>query len=89
MKIEIEVSNDTEGTDSPYWLILNPRQILRADVNELAETITGPFFSREEAEKHLQRRRYAYRKCALVYCMTGYHSGQYRKAYFNAKKESK
>jgi len=79
MKIEIEVSESNEGTSAPYWLILDPTQNMRLDINHLARMITGPFFSREEAEDQLSRRRYDYSKRASVYCMSGYYSGQYKK----------
>lgn len=78
MKIEIEISEKNESTAEPYWLILNPRQNMGCDIYSLASQITGVFFSREEAESELQSRRYAYGKKAVVYCMSGYNSGQYK-----------
>lgn len=33
---------DNEGTDSPYWLILDPTQNRRCDIYYLAAQITGP-----------------------------------------------
>jgi len=68
-----------EGTESPYWLILDPRQMFRCDVHELASMITGPFFCRRDAEDHLQCRRYAFSKYASVYCNSGYWSQKYKK----------
>ncbi len=77
-KIELEISGDHEGTESPYWLILDPQQMMRLDVHRLASMITGPFFSRREAQDHLEARRYNFSKHAKVYCHSGYHSDQYR-----------
>lgn len=85
MKIELEVSEKNEGTSYPYWLILDPRQNLSLDVGTLAGMITGPFFSREEAEAELRNRRYDYSKRARVYCKSAYHSGSYKAAILNAQ----
>ena len=41
MKIQLEVTGDCEGTDSPYWLILDPRQNMGADVHMMGGHITG------------------------------------------------
>jgi hypothetical protein len=80
MKIEIEVSNENEGTESPYWLILDPDQNMFCDIHQLAAQITGPFFSRESAQQHLTNRRYAFSKRAKVYCHSGYWSNEYKNA---------
>lgn len=71
-------NSDNESTESPYWLILDPRQMFRCNVHELASMITGPFFSREDAENHLEARRYAFSKHAKVYCHSGYWSQKYK-----------
>ena len=86
MKIEINVSEKNEATASPYWLILNPWQNMACDIYNLAGQITGPFFSREEAEDQLQRTRYNYGKGAVVFCMSGCYSGQYDRVYKMAEK---
>jgi len=78
IEIKLKVSTKNEATESPYWLILDPHQMFRLDVNDLASMITGPFFSREEAQNHLERRNYGYSKHAMVYCMSGYYADQYR-----------
>ena len=77
MKIEISVSEEHEATAAPYWLILNPRQNMSRDVFMLASQITGPFFSRQEAEDVLQSSRYNYGPNAVVFCLSGCHSIQY------------
>ena len=69
---------DNEATESPFWLILDPRQMFRCNVHELASMITGPFFCREDAEKHLKARSYAFSKHAKVYCHSGYWSQKYK-----------
>ena len=70
---------DNESTESPYWLILDPRQNMGCDVHLLACQITGPFFSREDAEIQLKRTSYNYSERARVYCLSGYHSEKYKK----------
>ena len=77
MKIEIEVSDENEATESPWWIIIDPRQMMKPDCFHVANMITGPFFSRKEAEDHLKYRRHAFSKRAVVYCHSGYNSGQY------------
>ena len=69
---------DNEATESPYWLILDPKQNMRCNVHELAGQITGPFFSREDAQDHLRIRRHAFSKKAVVYCHSGYWSEKYK-----------
>lgn len=85
MKIEIEVSELNEFTDSPYWLILDPLENLELRIPVLAGQITGPFFSREEAENHLTNRRHNFSNEATVYCMSGYWSRKYKEALRCAK----
>lgn len=80
MKIEIEVSDKNEGTDAPYWLILDLVQNMKLDIRVLAAQITGPYFSREDAENHMKNRKYNYSKRAVVYCLSGYYSDQYKMA---------
>lgn len=80
-EVKIEISELNEGTDTPWWVILDPKQNMRADVNVLANMITGPFFSRDAAESHMRNRRYAFGQKATVYCMSGYWSRQYKEAY--------
>ncbi len=81
MKIEIEVSTESESTQSPYWLIIDPRQNMKADVTGTAWQITGVFFSRAEAEAVLKGRAHHYSDKARVYCMSGCYSGQYHEQY--------
>ena len=85
MKISVEVSEANEGTDSPWWVILDPHQNTRLSTACLSRQVTGPFFSREEAERELNGRRYNYGKNAVVYCMSGYNSGQYALAHHVAR----
>jgi hypothetical protein len=101
--IETLRSADNEGTDSPYWLIIDPSAIsdsLRfskeddptgwytADLDDdfvieriesmIVHCITGPFFSRKDAEDHLKARHYGFSKKAYVYCHSGYWSRKYK-----------
>lgn len=79
--------SDNEITDSPYWLILDPRQNMCCEIGNLASQITGPFFSREDAEAHLLRRNYSYSKRAKVFCLSGYWSDKYKEAYRKIEKK--
>jgi len=83
MKIKIDVSEKNEGTEAPWWAIVDPRQNLKTDkagVANIASMITGPFFSRESAENHLSARRYNFGKNAAVWCFSGYWSHEYKMA---------
>lgn len=80
MKIELNISDKNEGTCSPWWAIVNPSQNMSLDIDIAASQITGPFFSREEAQEFLDRTRYNFSKRAVVYCFSGYHSNQYKEA---------
>jgi hypothetical protein len=69
---------DAEATAFPWWAILDPEQMMRLDVDRLASMVTGPFFSRESATAYLRARRYAFGKHAVVYCLSGHDSDDWR-----------
>lgn len=77
---------DWEGTESPWWAIIKPRQIMSKDPHQIAHCIVGVFFSRESAQYHLDSRRYEYGSNAVVYCLSGYWSHEYKEAVRNARK---
>lgn len=82
MRIELEVSENNEGTDCPYWLIIDPEQMLKPKASTVAmNMITGLFFSREEAEEELENRNNFYSKRAEVWCLSGNRSKQYSDAF--------
>lgn len=85
MKIEIEVSEKNEGTAYPWWVIIDPEKMLTPKVDYIARMITGPFFSREEAQSHLETKSHHFSKKARVYCHTGHDSWQYRNAFKKAR----
>jgi hypothetical protein len=88
MKIELEVSDANEGTFAPWWMIINPMQNFKTDSeasHNIAAMITGPFFSREEAEAVLASARYRYGNGACVYCASGHATLQYRQEMTAAK----
>ncbi|WP_164561972.1 hypothetical protein [Nitratidesulfovibrio vulgaris] len=82
--ITFPMPSNSEGTEAPYWLIIDPFKMLRPSVDDVAAMITGPFFSREEAEEHLDARRYAFSDSACVYCHSGHASTVYRQAWREA-----
>lgn len=92
MKIEIEVSEKNEGTQAPWWMIIDPRQNLhtgREACFNIAGMITGPFFSREHAERVLQAQRYNFGKGAVVYCHSGHANRDYYEQISKAEREQK
>ena len=72
---------NNEGTRAPYWLILDPAQNMSCDVHMLASQITGPFFSRDDAEKYLMSTSYNFSERARVYCLSGHHSDKYNELF--------
>ena len=85
----IAAAKDQECTSFPYWLIIDPRQMLRVDPHSVASMITGPFFSRESAQEHLNARRYAFGKNAVVFCHSGYWSKDFQKIYTQSENLNK
>jgi len=86
VRIEIEVSDKNEATASPWWFISDPRQMMRPDHYQLAGMITGPFFSREEAEDVMNKRSHHYSERAAVFCASGCYTHSYDSAYRAAEK---
>ena len=69
---------NAEATSHPWWLIIDPSQMMRPSAHAVANMITGPFLSRESAQAHLDGRRYAFGRAAVVYCHTGCWSREWK-----------
>ena len=67
-------ASDNEATRAPYWMIVDPKQNMQCDVHWFASMITGPFFSREDAQNFLTATRYNFGPRAVVYCLSGHNS---------------
>ena len=93
MKIELEVSEKNESTAEPWWVIVDAKQNfeigVRGATNIMMSMITGPFFSREEAERVLKERSHHYSNKAVVWCDSGCYTHQYREAYRAAEEKKK
>lgn len=79
----IHIEGDNEATSYPWWIIIDPRQQLvpaRDMIHHVASQVTGPFFSRQEAQEYLDNHRYNYGKHVGVYCMSGHKSASFRQA---------
>lgn len=77
----VSQSKDNEGTDTPQWFVVDPKQNMRADVATAAGQFVGPFFSRERAEAYLKSRRYEYGPKAVVWCASAYYASDYKRLY--------
>ena len=80
---KITVSKNNEGTAFPFWAIIDPKQNFKTNeegIHAIAGMITGIWFSRESAERHLKSRHYEFSENAKVFCFSGYWSGEYREA---------
>lgn len=88
MKIQLEISEENESTSYPWWVIIVPTWTTKGIISDvdICHHIEGPFFSRQEAQTELGSRRHFYGKRAAVYCLSGYCSGQYRRAIDDAEK---
>lgn len=84
IEVTVQVSEENEITDAPYWLIIDPEQMMKPSVDHVAHMITGLFFSRKEAEEHLEARRHAFSSKAVVYCHSGHAANQWREAWHTA-----
>lgn len=67
----IKLGNN-EGTAYPWWCVVAKNRMGASSI------LAGPFFSRERAEAHRQARICEYGKGSIVYCFSGYNSGDYR-----------
>jgi hypothetical protein len=79
--VEIDVSEEHEGTAYPWWAIVDNRRGLSFE-----NKITGPFFSRGAAQEFLDRTRYNFGKDAFVYCFTGVYSDEWTAAVKRAQR---
>ncbi|HEC66990.1 MAG TPA: hypothetical protein ENI23_17070 [bacterium] len=52
-------------------------EVARPSIHEIASRITGPFFSRKDAQEYLDRKHYNFSDEAKVYCHSGWESGKY------------
>ena len=65
-------SSDQECTRSPYWMIIDPKQMFRLDPNYVVSMFTGPFFSRKSASDFLKKTRYNFSDKAVVFLLFRY-----------------
>jgi len=74
---------NAEGTAYPWWAIICPNRIhnvkdIEHRIAVAASSVVGPFFSRESAQGYLDGHRYRYGDDAVVYCMSGHESPDWR-----------
>jgi hypothetical protein len=82
----IKISNKNEQTRDPFWIIIDPRQNFNTNedgIYNIANMITGVFFSRESATEYLRVNPHHYSKNAKVFC----HSGCYSKDWIELSKQ--
>ena len=86
---ETIMNSDNEGTMAPYWLIIDPELIDNESsgdaIHQIASAITGPFFSRADAEGYLSACHYRFSTEAGVYCHSGHASRKYVSLYKHFK----
>ena len=75
MEMLLKLKNaDKECTSYPYWMIIDPKQMMGPDIGFVASMLTGPFFNREDAENFLKNTRYNFSQRAAVFCLSGTYS---------------
>jgi hypothetical protein len=77
--IETLKNTDNEGTAAPYWLIIDPKQMMKPSLCAVASMVTGPFFCRKDAENFLVAKKHNFTDRAKVFCHSGSGSFKYRK----------
>lgn len=75
----------SEATEYPWWAVIDPDRIRargkRNDedrISDAAGAVIGPFLSRASAEAHLRAKRHRYGPRAVVFCMSGHDSPDWR-----------
>ena len=91
--IETLKKADNEGTESPWWMVIDPGQLhgilecvaehqevpdIERVITAIAFSVEGPFFCRDDAEAYLKSRAYDYSKNTIVWCGSGYRSQKYK-----------
>jgi len=85
MRVQIDVSENKEGTSYPWWVIVDLDKFIGLEsTSDVSGTITsqaiaGPFFSRDEAETAMRKHAHNYTGRVIILCLSGYRSEQYRK----------
>ena len=78
MTVTLNISDKNEGTAAPWWVFVDPKQMMKPDPYAvMVGMITGPYFSREEATAYFNAHRHNFSERAVVYCASGCYSNQY------------
>ena len=74
-----------EATQWPWWAVIDPDRVRshpgrtnEQRIQDAANAVVGPFTSRESAEEHLRVKAHHYSARAVVFCMSGYASADWR-----------
>ena len=74
------IRDNRTATSYPFWVIVDPRQIMRGgDIHANASCVTGVWLSREEAQRHLDACRHRFSDRAVVFTMSGWQSNDWRR----------
>lgn len=70
--------NSEEDPEGSYSADLDDEFVVEGILAMIPHCITGPYFSRKDAEDHLKARHYEFSKKSYVYCHSGYWSRKYK-----------
>lgn len=79
--VAVAAEPDNEITSWPFWLVIDPRQTFSARVGDVASMIKGIFFSRKDADAHIEAKRHRYGSRVGVFCCSAHDSWQYKALY--------
>lgn len=74
IRSRVEDYTDDDGKVHQF----DPNEHMEGLLDAITSCITGPYFSREDAENHLSGRHYEFSKDAYVYCHSGYWSPKWK-----------
>lgn len=74
-------AKNNEITGHPYWIVVDPIQMMSPTVSRAATMVKGLFFSRESADAHITSHRHRYSDRVGVFCCSGKDSSDYRALY--------
>ena len=66
-------------TAEPFYVIIDPGQIMKPDCYSTSGQVSGLFFSRKAAQDYLKARRHHFSDRAVTFAMSGHHSRAWKR----------
>lgn len=81
ISLYFKIEEEKNGFGNPYFVIIDPRQMFKKNIENVASMISGLFFNRDRAENYFKARRHIFSDRARVACLDGSFSKVYRSAF--------